>query len=142
MTQMITNVNGRISDETAIRNIAKGIEAAWNAGDGYAFAESFIDDADYTVWNGHFIKGKQAVAEGHHHLFNNRYKDTQQQIEVVWIRFLRDDVAVAQLTGGIVNSEELGVPKVKPLLVLVRENGRWQIAVLQNTPILPFPDSQ
>ena len=142
MEQIATKVNGRISDETAIHNIVKGIEVAWNEGDGYAFAEPFADDVDYTVWNGHFAKGKQVVAEQHHHLFNNRYKGTQQKIEMTWIRFLRDDVAVAQLEGGIVNRADLDVPRVKPLMVLVKENGRWQIAVFQNTPILPFPGSQ
>lgn len=132
------------ADEAAIRQIAQTLQDGWNAGDGTLFASHFALDANYTIWNGGFVQGKEAIAAGHQRIFDTFYKGTQQKIEVAWIRPLRPDVVVAQLHGGIVNRGMNGQdaddwPKVKPLLVLTKENGRWQIAVLQNTPIMPHP---
>ncbi len=73
MEQTTSGINGRLADETAIHNIAKSLETAWNAGDGYAFAEPFADDVDYTVWNGLYAQGKQVVAEQHQHIFDTMY---------------------------------------------------------------------
>jgi len=129
-------------DEAAIRQIAKTLQDAWNAGDGQLFASDFAPDASYTVWNGNYVEGKEQIAAGHQHIFDTVYKNTRQRLEVAWIRLLRPDVAVAQLHGGMIDHSMNGHtieawPKVKPLLVLTKENGRWQIAVLQNTPIMP-----
>lgn len=143
-TLMTQDLTLSAADETAIRQIAQTLQDAWNTGDGALFASKFAPDANYTVWNGHYGQGKEWVAASHQQLFDTIYKDTQQKIEVAWIRPLRPDVAVVQLQGGMVNRGMNGHdasawPKVKPLLVLTKENGRWQIAVLQNTPIMPPP---
>ena len=122
-------------DKRTVRQIVQHLQESWNTGDGEAFAAPFAADADYTVWNGHYLKGRKAIAESHQHIFDTIYRDTVQKLEIAWMRFLRSDVAVAQVHGGLVNDKEW--PTVKPLLVLSKKNGRWQIAVLQNTPIMP-----
>lgn len=132
------------ADEAAMRQIAQTLQDGWNTGNGALFASHFATDANYTVWNGRYIQGKEAVATGHQQIFDTIYKDTRQKIEIAWMRLLRPDVAVAQLHAGIVNHsmnghDEATWPKLKPLLVLAKENGRWQIAVLQNTPIMSQP---
>ncbi|MEJ2751048.1 MAG: SgcJ/EcaC family oxidoreductase [Anaerolineae bacterium] len=120
------------------------MQDAWNAGDGALFASNFAPDANYTVWTGLYGEGKEWITAAHQQLFDTVYQDTRQKIEVAWIRPLRPDVAIAQLHGGMVNRSMNGHdadvwPKMKPLLILTKENGRWQIAVLQNTPVMQPP---
>ncbi|MFZ0549138.1 MAG: SgcJ/EcaC family oxidoreductase [Candidatus Promineifilaceae bacterium] len=122
-------------DEADIQAITQSLMDGWNSGDGDLFATHFAEDADYMVWNGSYIKGKEAIAEGHSHLFSTAYKDTKMKLEIVQIRFLSDGVATVHLQGGVL-LEERKWPSVKPLLVLTRHNGAWMIDVFQNTPIV------
>ena len=137
---MIAPTIDRSADEAAIRDIISNLQTAWNSGDGDAFAVPFAADSDYTVWNGHYFKGREANAAGHNHIFNTIYKGTTQKMTVRWLRFLSDDVAAVQCDGGTVNGER-DWPQVRPLAVLSKRDGRWEIDIFQNTPIMPQPGS-
>ena len=65
------------------------------------------------------------------------YKGTLQNISVRWVRFLRHDVAAVQFDGEVTGREE--VFRARPLVVLTKEQGQWQIEIFQNTPIMPHP---
>ena len=134
-----------IEDEAVIRACVQQLVDAWNAGDGQALGVPFAEDADFMVWNGLFIKGRQAIAEGHQQLFNTIFKDTTNEMTVEAIRFLRDDVAVARVSACVYTAggEKTGTPfrsGAKPLFVLTKTAGRWQIDAFQNTPVVPMPD--
>jgi uncharacterized protein (TIGR02246 family) len=123
-------------DETMIREIVQSLEAAWNIGDGQAFGAPFSEDADYTVWNGQYANGREAITREHQRLFETVFRGTVQRLEVEKIRFLREDVAVVHALGGMVDFEPERWPKVKPLLVLVKADGKWHIDVFHNTPVV------
>jgi uncharacterized protein (TIGR02246 family) len=89
------------------------------------------------VWNGRHIVGRKAVTAGHKHLFETVYKDTRQVFNIRWVRFLHPDVAAVQWDAHLEGSEH--TPKVRPLAVLVKQEGRWLIELFQNTPILTDP---
>lgn len=124
-------------DEKAIRAIIAKLAEDWTAGDARAWAEPFAEDADFTVWNGIQLKGREAIACGHEQIFSTFYKDTKQQIAVRSIRFLRDDVAVVHVEGSVVKKGEEfpASPQVVPVFVLVKSKGGWQISVFQNTKV-------
>jgi uncharacterized protein (TIGR02246 family) len=146
MTTIPANINETTytEDEAAIRAAVRQLMDGWNAGDGQAFAAPFADDADYTVWDGMYIKGRQTIAAGHQHIFDTVYKGTTNQIEVEEVRFLREDVALARARACLYTPEgEVAGTAfgngVKPLFVLTKTNGHWQIDAFQNTPVVPTP---
>ena len=135
------NADKHAKDEEAIRAILAGLVDAWTRGDGDAWGKAFATDADFTVWNGIHVKGREGIAKGHTEIFNTIYKDTKMQLDVRSIRFLRDDVAVVHAEGSVVKKSEDFPAKsqVVPVFILTKEKGQWQIAVFQNTrkPVEP-----
>lgn len=124
------------SDEMMIREIIQSLATAWNSGDGAAFGAPFTDNADYTVWNGHYVKGKEAIATAHQRLFETVFKGSAQKLEAENIRFLQEDIAVVHGLGGTIDTEPERWPKVKPLFIFVKQGGTWKIDVFHNTPVI------
>ena len=128
---------GRIEDEKAIRAVIAGLSDAWTAGDARAWAAAFTEDADFTVWNGLYVKGREAVEQGHRQIFSTVYKDTAHRMTVRSIRFLRGDVAVVHAEASVVKKGEdfPASPQVVPLFVMVKDEGQWRVSVFQNTSV-------
>ncbi|MGH2543001.1 MAG: SgcJ/EcaC family oxidoreductase [Ardenticatenaceae bacterium] len=124
-------------DENAIREVVDRIEAAWNMGDGAAFAAPFAEDADYVVVNGMYIKGRQAIAEGHRQIFDTVYKGSHNRATIRGIRFLRDDVAVAHVEWHLKFGQGDAQQEARAIttFVLTRKGNEWQVDAFQNTPI-------
>lgn len=127
----------RAKDEAAIRAIVAGLAEAWTAGDAEGWAKPFAEDADFTVWTGAYVKGREGIARGHEQIFNTIYKGTKQRLAVRSIRFLGDDVAVVHVEGSVVRKEEdfPESPQVVPVFVLARDAGHWQIVAFHNTRV-------
>ena len=123
------------ADEAAIRENVRQMEAGWNAKDGALFAKPFAADADYVVINGMYLKGRQAIAEGHQRIFETFYKESTLSLSVKQVRLLRPDVAVVHLTGSnkTPRGSETRVSEAIITLVMTKENGEWKIAAFQNT---------
>jgi uncharacterized protein (TIGR02246 family) len=122
-------------DEAAIRAVIVKLEEAWIKGDGKLWGEQFATDVDFTVWNGLYLKGREAITRSHTEIFNTIFKDEKLRHKVLSIRFLRDDVAVVRTEASHVKKEEEfpSRPMVFPSYVMTKEKGRWQIVVFQNT---------
>ncbi|HKQ06232.1 MAG TPA: SgcJ/EcaC family oxidoreductase [Blastocatellia bacterium] len=133
------NSQTRAKDEAAIRAIIAGLADAWTRGDSDAWGKAFTTDADFTVWNGTYVKGREAIARGHAQIFGTIYKDTRQRLTVRSIRFLRDDIAAVHVEGSVVKKDEEfpATPQVAPVFIMTKEKGEWLIAVFQNTKIQP-----
>jgi len=125
------------SDEAAIRQIVQQVQDAWNAHDGKAFAAPFATDADYVVVNGMYIKGREAIEQGHTQIFSTIYKESKNAATVKSVRFLRPDVAVAHVEWNLEFRAGGETRKAQAMntMVLTKEGGRWGIAAFQNTPI-------
>ena len=124
-------------DEKAVRAVVASLADAWTAADAQAWAKLFTEDADFTVWNGMYSKGRVAIEQGHRQIFNTFYKDTKMRYVVRSVRFLRDDVALVHVDASVVrNSEDFPAsPHAVPLLVMVKDKGQWRIAAFQNTNV-------
>ena len=129
------NSTNHSKDEAAIRAIMVNLEEAWIKGDGKLWGEQFAEDVDFTVWNGLYLKGREAITKSHTYIFSTIYKGEKLRQQVLSIRFLRDDVAVVRAEASHVKKEEEypSRPMVFPLYVMTKEKGRWQIVVFQNT---------
>lgn len=135
MTNAQTSQNAS-ADETAIRQIVQQVQDAWNAHDGKAFAAPFATDADYVVVNGMYIKGREAIEQGHTQIFSTIYKESKNAATVKSVRFLRPDVAVAHVEWNLEFREggETRRGQAMNTMVLTKEEGRWGIAAFHNTP--------
>ena len=132
------NKTNKAGDEKAIRYIVQNLYTAWKEANAVKWADYFTDDVDYTVWNGIQFTGREANIKSHQELFDTFYKGTEVRFEIRKIRFLTDEIAAAQLRGRVYKNEKPldDAPPVVPLMILKKENGKWRIAVFQNTPII------
>ena len=121
------------ADDAAIRENVRQMEAGWNAKSGAQFAKPFAADADYVVINGNYIKGREAIAEGHQRIFDTFYKESTLSLSVKQVRMLRPDVAVVHVTGS--NKTPTRTSEAFITLVMTKESGGWKIAAFQNTEV-------
>lgn len=133
--------NHTMQDEVTIRQIVRDLESAWNRRDGQAYARPFIEDADFRVVWGFKVHGREAIAEGHQQIFENQYRNTQIEMNVEKIRFLRSDVAHVE-TIHYLRNVDLPFEKSIAALVLTKENDEWHIATFNNAGILPRQDAE
>lgn len=131
----------RAEDEKVIRAVIAGLADAWTAGDARAWGNLFTEDADFTVWNGMYSKGREAIEQGHGQIFNTFYKDTKMRYVVRSVRFLRDDVALVHVDASVVKKSEdfPASPQAVPMLVMVKDKGQWRVAAFHNTTVQQQP---
>jgi uncharacterized protein (TIGR02246 family) len=131
------------TDKPAIEAVIVRFMDAWNQHDAHAFAALFTEDADFTNVRGTHAQGRKGVEEFHAPLFTGPvFKDSHQTGQLRGVRFLKPDVAVADIDWemtGAKTPEGLARPPRKGLLdwAMVKTNGRWLIAVMHNTDLTP-----
>ena len=138
------------SYERAIHDIVERCEAAWNAGDGEAWAADFAEDADFVDILGDHHRGRAAIAAGHRHIFATIYRGSRVQYQVERLRFVRPDVVIvflrARLWGRLAVATDdprreahvgatMSESQARPTLILAKTGDRWGIAAFQNTRV-------
>jgi len=125
------------SDERSLHQLVYQLEAAWNAGDGTGFAEAFAEEADFIHILGGYYSGRAAIEAGHRMIFGTIYKGSTVRYSVEKIRFIRPDVAVVSARQYLQFYEDGAARELqaRPLLVLEKKDGLWEIVTLQNTRI-------
>jgi uncharacterized protein (TIGR02246 family) len=68
--------------ERIVAAVVGGLENAWNAADGDRFARPFADDADFVNIRGQHVRTRDAIAKGHHGIFNTIYKGSIVRYQV------------------------------------------------------------
>ncbi len=124
-----------------IQRLANALTAAWNAGNGGAFARCFTDDADFVNIYANHIVGREAIAKQHQMIFDTVYAGSSNRFTVVKSRSL-DDGAILALVDA-----RLHVPKgpmageiyTLATVVFVRESSGWHITSFHNTREQPPP---
>lgn len=135
---MMNDTYNQSADEQALHQLFQQFVDGWNQGDGQAFAAPFTDDADYIVWNGIYLKGRQAIAAGHQQIFETFYRGSQLEVAIKSIRFLRDDIALLHLHGRPrFPGQTLPAPEnygIQTLIAIKQADG-WHFTAFQNTLI-------
>jgi uncharacterized protein (TIGR02246 family) len=85
------NVRG----ERVVADLVGGLEKAWNAADGVAFARPFAEDADFVNVRGEHFRTRDAIAKGHQGIFNTIYKGSVVHYQVIAVRAIAPGVLVA-----------------------------------------------
>jgi uncharacterized protein (TIGR02246 family) len=126
----------RGTDEAAIRDNVKQMEAGWNAKSGALFAKPFAEDADYVIINGNQIKGHAEIEQQHQRIFDTIFKDTTLTLNVKQTRFLRPDVAVVHVSGRREAATKELTQDAVMTMIMVKEKQGWKIAAFQNTAVV------
>ena len=130
--------------ESAIRAIVAGQAAAWNAGDGDAYAKDVAADASFTNIFGMVMYGKPAFTKRHSEILATFFKGTTKHHAVRRIRFITPDVAIVDIDnevrgvnampGGIAAPPD-GVLKTQLMEVFVRRQQRWWVEAYHNVDL-------
>lgn len=125
------------TDETLIQQLLDELVEAWDRGDG----SRFLADATFTNVNGTFHMSCDEFNQRHEEIFRGPMKGTKMTLTPRKVRFIRPDVAIADLDCGVFDSS-LQPPGVQAgadgalrtclLMVLVKEGGSWWIAAYHN----------
>ena len=129
------------TDERAIQEILKQLEAAWNDYDSVRFAASFAEDANFIHIFGGQLDGRTTIEASHRHIFDTIYRDSRASFMLRSIRFVRPDVAIVFTRAHLSFREgkELREMETRPTLIVVKEEAKWQIVAFQNTKISEVP---
>lgn len=134
------------ADEAAIRTAIDQQVAAWNAGDGVAYARPFAADGSFTNLFGTLHFGHDAFEKRHVEIFATFYRGTSRQEAIERIRFVTDDVAVVDVATEIrglakapagVQLGADGVLRTRLLQVFVKREGAWWIEAYHNVDVKP-----
>ena len=117
------------ADEDAIRAIHRQMIDAWNVGDGAAFAAPFTDDADFVVFEGTHLKGRQQIASFTQQIFDTVVKGSRLEGEVKFVRLLSPVLAVMH---SAVRTTLHGQAEASPgrdsmqLTIVTTRDGEWR----------------
>jgi uncharacterized protein (TIGR02246 family) len=124
-------------DETLLADVPMQMVAAWNSGDGDAFAAPFTDTADFVAFEGTHLRGRDEIAAFHRQIFATVVKGTHLEGGVRFVRLLTADRAVihswvryTNLPGG--DSQTPGRDSMQ-LFVVTKRDGRWLVEAMQNS---------
>jgi uncharacterized protein (TIGR02246 family) len=145
-------VHAASGDEEAVRKVVNGFAEAWNRHDMDALGALFTPDADFVNVGGVHWKGRDSIQLNHAFLHGaipasttgvtppqiayGIFKTSNLTFKQVDVRFLRKDVAVAHVQTELQGDARTKDPRHTLLVMfLTKEDGRWFIAVAQNTEI-------
>ena len=123
------------ADAAAVHDVLDRLYQAWAEGDADAFAAVYRDDAT-VVMPGVLHRGKDATRDYMAAAFagplrGSRGIDRPQDVRIL------GDTAIVVSTAGIVMAGEDELPRDRERVatwVLLRADGRWEIAAYTNTP--------
>jgi uncharacterized protein (TIGR02246 family) len=134
------------ASEGEIRKIVASQVAAWNAGNGDAYAEHLAPDASFTNIFGMVMYGRQAFVKRHVEILGTFYKGTTKHHSVRRIRFITTDVALVDIDNEVRGVKAMpgraivpadGVVKTQLMEVFVRREGRWWVEAYHNVDVKP-----
>jgi len=141
-------------DETAIRRILDNEVATWNKGDTDGYSKDFATDGTFTNIRGMFFTGHQEFRDRHEAIFKGEFRGTSLKQEIVSLRFIRADVAIAETLTWISGFSKAGPPpgtlvdangrlRTRLLQVLKKDGSDWKIVVYHNVDVkagVPVPE--
>jgi uncharacterized protein (TIGR02246 family) len=139
-TTLAPDVTGTTPDEDAVRALYARLLDAWCRGDGRAYADCFVADADYVAFDGSHTRGREAIGAWHQQLFDTWLKGTRLVGQITGLGFARPDVAIVHATGGTITrgraKPSAGRDSIQTL-VAARDGDEWRFVAFHNTRVRP-----
>ncbi len=123
------------STKESIQPTIDALNAAWNRGDGEAFAAQCTADVDFINLLGMHVKGRAAVTGLHETIFKGPFAGSTLEFSIEHVRVVSNDAVVAIVPGDleIPSGPVKGHLKTVATALFVREGSEWHVASFQNT---------
>ena len=130
------------ADRTAIEALVAALEAAWNSGDGDAFAAPFALDADFVNVRAEHHQGRADIAAGHAAILRTIYAGSTNHYTIKTARLIHPDIALVHVHAvlDVASGPLAGRNRALFSMVLARVAEEWQIASFHNTLHPPAAD--
>ena len=129
------------AETTAIRELEKQQEDAWNRHDARAYANLFTEEGDCVNVVGWWWKGRAEIEKKLTAAYAFVFRESVLTISDVDVRFPAPEIAIAHVRWSMVGAKTPpNYPKVQQGIqtqLLQKQNGRWLIAAFQNTNAIP-----
>jgi uncharacterized protein (TIGR02246 family) len=130
------------SDEAAIRDLEHRFNAAWDAHDPDAIAESLVDDAQFITVNGAWTTTRAGFRDLMQRLHGatGPYRSSTRKTPELHVRFISPDVAIMHSRfwiDGEIQHDALSTPSRECVgtRVVHKIGGRWRVVATQNTDV-------
>jgi uncharacterized protein (TIGR02246 family) len=118
--------------EQAVRKALSSFVEIWNRNEMQtSFGKLFTSDADFVVISGTYLKGRDEIVAHHIKIRAGVYGDSHLVWNPVRVKFVRPDVAVAEVATEITFGQDKR--NTFATIVLVQEDSQWLITSMQNT---------
>ena len=113
------------TEEEAIQDVLKQLEAAWNRYDSEAWTAHFAEEATFIHIYGGQLDGHAAIEGAHRAIFDTIYKGSHASFQMRSIRFVRPDVAIAFARAKVDYTEgsEPRTLDTRPTMIVAKEQG-------------------
>lgn len=120
----------RARDEAAIRQVIESYIATREDDSVTSLQQLLTEDVDQQITSGRMRTGRDAVVNGS--LETTRSTGGSRVITVETVRFITDDVAIADGPYDITGRSDGPDRHYRTSIVLEKDNGRWRIAAIRN----------
>ena len=130
--------------DAAIRDLLLRSQAAWNDGDGAAYAACFTADATDITFVGTVYRSAADIGRAHQALFDSFLKGTRLSLEILDIRRYGADAAVVVTRGDVARKSPRRLGKLATYTVVRDRPGTddaWRIAAVQKTQRKPLMEA-
>ncbi|HKA21340.1 MAG TPA: SgcJ/EcaC family oxidoreductase [Blastocatellia bacterium] len=124
--------------ETEVRALYRQMINSWNRRCANAIGELFAEEGSVIQCDGLELKGRDEIVSGHKQIFEDHHTGAFVG-KVRSVTFLDTEAAVLRAAAGMVMPGETDFDKglnAIQTLTAVRNDGRWQVVLFQNTPAL------
>lgn len=125
-------------DERAIRDIVRGLERAWNGGDGEHFAAAFAEHAQSVLADGTVHDGRVSIAGALHEVLTQVYPRSYAGYTIEYVRLVHPRIALVRVRTHIRYLREGSLRSLHERYTLVlrtptEDGGVWQIVLWHAT---------
>jgi uncharacterized protein (TIGR02246 family) len=123
----------RAADATAIKAAGQSFLKAFMAGDARALAAHWTAEGEYIAEDGTAIRGRAEIEKAYAKRFGKKAAVTTARMEHTSLRFPSQDTAIEEGHFRIQTDKDTSITS-KYSLLLVREGGKWLMAVVREWP--------
>ncbi len=121
----------RDADKEAIEQLTKNLIKAFNKRDAAAMCAYWTADGEFIRNDGEAIHGRDNIEKGYADYFKTLKSNPKVEVEFDNLRFPSADTAISEVTLRLKDDAGEEVGSAWRNTLLVRENGKWKVAIVR-----------
>jgi uncharacterized protein (TIGR02246 family) len=119
------------ADKKAIEQLVKDLIKAFNSKDAAAMASHWTEDGEFIRNDGDAVEGREEIEKGYADYFKSLKTNPKVEVEFDNLRFPSANTAISEVTLRLKNDEGELVGSAWRNTLLVKEGGKWKIAIVR-----------